>query len=220
MNLSIVIPAYNEEKDIRDTIFDVKKEFPKAEIIVVNDASTDNTLTILTRSRVKNLRVLTNEKNMGHGYSVIRGLKEARGYYILYIDADRQIGLGSLHGLPQADVISGWRFNRQDKLFRKFISFSLRLTILLRYGYLIKDANCPLKIYKRDKIQPLLNELPKSLVVPIACLEVLVRKKGLKVVTIPVYHKPYQGVRKGFLQAVNLKMLTFTKRAFVEIWKI
>lgn len=225
MKLSIVIPAYNEEKDIEKAVMEVAKLSPAAEIIVVNDASTDKTLEILEfikANYVINLKILTNMLNNGHGFSVVRGLKEASGDYILYIDADRQIGLDNLKQLEgeKYDFVSGWRTGRQDKLFRKFISFCLKMTNLIFHRYYIKDANCPFKLYRRGALHALIDELPKSYVVPIACLEVLARKYKYKTVTIPTPHKPYEGERKGFLQILNLKALQFFSSAFFEIVRL
>lgn len=221
MKLSVVIPAYNEERDIEVAIWDVVEHFPDAEIIVVNDASTDKTLTILTflQKSIPNLIVLTNIENRGHGYSVVKGLKEATGDYILYIDADRQISLDNFIEFG-ADIVSGRRINRQDKLFRKIISFGLKTTILFRHQMYFKDANCPFKIYKRETIQPLLYNLPKTYIVPIACLQVLAKRKGLGIITVMTPHLPYKGTRKGFLQILDLSVVRFFTKAFLEVVKL
>jgi glycosyltransferase involved in cell wall biosynthesis len=225
MKLSVVIPVYNEEKDIQKAIVDVYKHFPDAEVITVNDASTDNTASILNSLKLNGLRVLTNDKNMGHGYSVIRGLKEATGDTILYIDADRQIDLANFNRIPDEnlvifDVISGWRVERHDKLFRKITSKCLRLTILFRFGYFIKDSNCPFKIYRREVLQQLLKKVPETHIIPIACLEVIARKEGMLCGLIDTPHKPYEGIREGFLQAPDIKFLKFISKAFNEIIRI
>lgn len=215
MSISVVIPAYNEENDIEEALHEVYKVFPLGEVIVVNDASTDNTLKILERFGSK-LKILTNEKNMGHGYSVVRGLKEATGDYILYIDADRQIHIPG--GFPTVfDFYSGQRWQRKDKAFRKVVSFCLRMTILFRHRMYIKDSNCPFKIYRREAVQGLLNKLPKTYIIPIAELEVLARKAGYKILVVPMMHYPYQGVRKGFLQAMNKQFFLFLYKAFKEV---
>ena len=223
MKISVVIPAYNEERDIADVLYDVKKYFRHAEIIVVNDASTDKTYEILRRiqrqSKVKNLHILSNNVNKGHGFSVIKGLKAATGKFILYIDADRQIDLALpiLRNDFYWDIVTGKRINRQDKAFRKFISFCLRWTIRLKYHYRIQDANCPFKLYRRAAILPLLDQIPNSYIVPIACLQVLAEKDHRVIATIPVFHHRYIGTRKGFLQSLDLKTMWFFIRAFFEV---
>lgn len=221
MKISIVIPAYNEEENIMQTIFEVSHNFPSAEIIVVNDASTDRTLEFLETMKLcsadTKLCILTNEENMGHGFSIVRGLRRATGELILYIDADRQISLENANINTNAHFVSSYRVDRHDKLFRKLISFVLRNTIRFKYGYKIRDSNCPFKIYWASDLKPLLDELPDTYIIPIACLEVLARKHNIPVETIPVLHLEYQGNRKGFLQSINLKMLKFLFSAFKEI---
>jgi glycosyltransferase involved in cell wall biosynthesis len=215
MKLSVVIPAYNEEDNIQRAIFDVLEKWADAEVIVVNDASTDLTLELL--QQMDHVIVLNNERNMGHGYSVVRGLRAATGDRILYIDADRQIDLRNINTFDLGvDFISGWRVGRHDKLFRKIVSFCLKITNLLWHGMYIRDANCPYKIYRRDSLLPLLDELPKTYVIPIACLEVIARKNGYACATIRTPHKAYDGVRKGFLQLPNKAFFQFCYRAFKE----
>lgn len=221
MNLSIVIPAYNEVDNIGDVLYEVRLWFPEAEIVVVDDASIDGTDILLKAvkkgSKDKNLKILTNSRNKGHGKSVIRGLKYAHGDYILYIDADRQLGLNNFRILQNVDFISGYRAGRQDKLFRKLVSLCLKMTILIKYGYYIKDANCPFKIYKRSALKPLLCKVPKTSIIPIACLEVLARKANLRTKVIKTPHKKYDGVRGGFLQSINTKSMKFFYKAYKEI---
>lgn len=221
-SVSVVIPVYNEQKDIRDALMDVIKVLPDAEIILVNDCSTDDTLLELQRFVLEtegkvNLRVLMNEKNLGHGRSVVRGLKEATKDYILYIDADRQIELNFDEIPDDFDFVSGWRIHRYDKPFRKVISFCLKMTNLLYHRMYIKDANCPFKIYKKTSLISLLDELPKTYIVPIACLEVLARKHKLDTYTIKTPHLPYNGIREGFLQLPDKKFFQFCWKAFKEV---
>lgn len=221
MKLSVVIPCYNEEDNIARAIFDVKKHFPKSELIIINDASKDKTMSILRFVRkVTKFTIINNKKNLGHGASVIKGLKYAKGDYVLYIDADRQISLDHFVMYKNIPFVSGCRIHRQDKLFRKIISFCLKTTNLFRHGYYIKDANCPFKIYKRKELQIILKEVPKTYIIPIACIEVLARKHGFRTKTILTPHKKYDAVRKGMLQSINRKSLIFFYDAFMEICKI
>ena len=202
---------------------DVVFVFPNSEIIVINDCSTDNTRRILEAMKLPQLKVINNFINLGHGASVFAGLKRASGEYILYIDADRQIELSNLQQLKDAeafDIVSGWRIGRHDPLFRKFISFMLKSTNLLRHRMYIKDANCPFKLYKRSSLLPLLEKLPHTYVVPIADLEVLARRQGLTIRTIPTPHKPYDGVRVGKLMKPTLRTWLFAWDAFKEVVRL
>jgi glycosyltransferase involved in cell wall biosynthesis len=165
----------------------------------------------------------------------VRGLRVATGDYVLYIDADRQISIQNvlddyvlyidadrqiaIQNVSESnyDILSGYRLHRNDKPFRKIISFCLKMTNLIFHRYYIKDANCPYKIYKKTALDILLPQLPKSYIIPIACLEVLARKNQLRVATITTPHYPYEGIRKGFLQGLNIKTVKFCCKAFREI---
>lgn len=218
-NLSVVIPAYNEEENIKDVIKDINRELPGSEIIIVDDKSTDNTALIL--KHYPEVRTVTNKINSGHGKTILRGLKMATREWILYIDADRQINLNHLRLFKQPhDFFSGIRINRHDKLFRKIISFCLKMTNVIFHRLYIRDANCPFKLYRREALFLLLERVPETAIIPIACLEVLARKAGFRTIEIEVLHEAYHSERKGFLQSINLKSLQFFYSAFKEITSI
>lgn len=92
--LSVIIPAYNEEAVINDTLVDVHQFLLRqpytSEIIVVNDGSTDKTAEIIKGKMqvMDNLRLVENDPNRGKGYTVIHGAKEAQGKFVLFTDAD------------------------------------------------------------------------------------------------------------------------------------
>ncbi|MFC1651678.1 dolichyl-phosphate beta-glucosyltransferase [Patescibacteria group bacterium] len=92
--LTVIIPAYNEEAVINDTLVDIYefllKQKYSSEIIVVNDGSTDKTAEIVKAKMqvMDNLRLVENDKNRGKGYTVAHGAKEAQGKFVLFTDAD------------------------------------------------------------------------------------------------------------------------------------
>lgn len=98
MQISVVIPAYNEQKVIADTIDQVRNflrsNFSEFEIIVVDDKSTDSTLHIL-QSR-EDIRLVRNLRNHGKGYSVAKGMKKAKGEWMLFMDADNSTRITEL----------------------------------------------------------------------------------------------------------------------------
>ena len=207
MKLDIVIPAYNEENTIEDVVTRLKYF---GNVIVVNDASTDKTASILKKLHIP---VLTNKTNMGHAKSVIRGLTHAKGDFIMYLDADNQIKPFNF------DVILGYRVHRQDKFFRKVVSFILRMIILLRHRMWIRDANCPFKVFNHFTLNFLLFELPKNSIVPSIDLAILAKRYNFNVLQIPVDHYPYEN-RKGFLQSMNRKSLSMFWNACKEVWNL
>lgn len=94
MYLSVVIPAYNEEKRLPKTLFEIDKYLSKQpyeyEIIVVNDGSKDKTGDVVKKmfSEIKNLKLIDNKENHGKGFVVRQGMMEAKGEYRLFTDAD------------------------------------------------------------------------------------------------------------------------------------
>lgn len=94
MYLSVVVPAYNEERRLPETLVEIDKYLRKQpyeyEIIVVNDGSKDKTAAIVRQLQIKiaNLRLIDNKENHGKGFVVRQGLLEAKGEYRLFTDAD------------------------------------------------------------------------------------------------------------------------------------
>jgi dolichyl-phosphate beta-glucosyltransferase len=93
-DLSIVIPSYNEEKRLPATLQRIaaylKGPGRKAEVIVVDDGSTDQTVKVAEsfQGQMENLRIVSNGRNRGKGFSVRHGSMQARGEIVLFTDAD------------------------------------------------------------------------------------------------------------------------------------
>ena len=88
MKISVIIPLYNKEKQIKDTIDSIlKQDFTDFELIVVNDGSTDNSLKIIEAINDERVRII-NQTNAGVSAARNKGMDEARGDYVFFIDAD------------------------------------------------------------------------------------------------------------------------------------
>jgi len=98
LDISVIIPVYNEEKVIENTILEIKNylsnNFDTYEIIIVDDKSIDNTLGVL--NNIKNIKILRNLRNHGKGYTVSKGVKNAKGFLILFMDADNSTSIKEL----------------------------------------------------------------------------------------------------------------------------
>ena len=112
MNLSIIIPAFNEELLIESTVESISEfleiNFDESEIIIVNDGSTDNTKAIIENLIVKNigminLRLVNNKRNRGKGYSIKQGMTQSTGEVRIFMDAD----------LPFSPMVIKKIFNRR-----------------------------------------------------------------------------------------------------------
>ena len=166
MNISIIIPAYNEEKRIESTLVNIiaylGATFNEYEIIVVDDCSTDNTGEIVSKYVESNVKILRNDTNRGKGYSVKRGIFNARYPMVLFSDSDLATPieeLGELIGyiadhdydmviasrnLGKSNIINKQPLYRQimGKVFPRIVS----LVLLNEF----KDTQCGFKLFKTD----------------------------------------------------------------------
>jgi glycosyltransferase involved in cell wall biosynthesis len=174
--LSIIIPAYNEEQRIAPSLDHIlgflSSNSYRAEVVIVNDGSTDNTEGyVLSRADEFRgagipLRVLTNEPNRGKGYSVRRGVSEARGEVILFTDADLSSPISEAPKLldpifaEQADVVFGSRaLNREmigihQPAMREFGGKVFNFFMQMITGLRFKDTQCGFKAFRREVARP------------------------------------------------------------------
>jgi dolichyl-phosphate beta-glucosyltransferase len=162
--ISVVIPAYNEEKRIEPTLKKVidylKKKFDKYEIIVVDDCSKDNTNKIVSKYKKEKVKILRNEKNKGKGYSVKRGILESKYSLVLFSDSDLATPIEELENFMQYikenDIIIASRNLKNSErkikqpLYRQAMGkiFPLLVNIIALKGF--KDTQCGFKLFKTD----------------------------------------------------------------------
>jgi glycosyltransferase involved in cell wall biosynthesis len=115
-SLTVVVPCYNEENTIKQLITKVLEQEVVRELIVIDDASTDNSLKLIKEFRDKRLVYLENSVNLGKGASVKKGFEKATSEYILVQDADLEYSPEEYQRLLEplesgyADVVFGSRF--------------------------------------------------------------------------------------------------------------
>ncbi len=167
-DLSIIIPAYNEESRLPETLekiaIYIRASGRQTEVLVVDDGSTDGTAAAAEQmhSRVGDLRVISNGVNRGKGYSVRHGMLEARGRLALFTDADLSAPIEEAGKLLAAvdsefDVAIGSRaMNRslisaRQSRFREFagIVFNTVVRLCLRLPFV--DTQCGFKAFKRER---------------------------------------------------------------------
>jgi len=165
MYLSIVIPIYNEERNIRKLYDEIKAVLGRLdldyEVIAVDDGSRDKSYQVLEEIAKKNkkLKIIKFRRNFGQTAAISAGIDASSGKIIIPMDADLQnnpvdISL-LLDKLEQGfDVVSGWRKNRQDKLIsRKIPSWIANSLISFITGLKLHDYGCTMKVYKAEAIK-------------------------------------------------------------------
>jgi len=168
INFSIVIPAYNEERAIKKVIADIKKYLAEEkynyDIIVVNDGSTDQTQSILKKT--KGIRIINHPYNRGYGLSLKDGIKDAKNEIIVMLDGDDTYPVNQIPEFlnHQNDyvMVSGARIGSQNytPLARRPGKFILRKLANFLSGQKIPDLNCGLRIIKKSNVTNLFNLLP------------------------------------------------------------
>ena len=194
-DLSLVVPVHNEEGNLPTLWQEIEALLAgldeRAEVLFVNDGSTDGSSQVLDdlrRSDVR-IRVLDHDRNHGLTAALDCGFQHARGAVIGMMDADLQNPPAAiatlLAALPQADMVIGWRTERND-------SFVKRASSKIANGYRnwrtheqVHDTGCGLKVFRREVLEriKLYNGLHRF-------LPTLARMEGFRVVEVPVPHRP------------------------------
>jgi len=167
--VSIVIPAYNEEEAIGLDIDDIKETMDKTdyeyEIIVVDDGSTDKTIDIV---KTKGVRVFQHRKNRGGGAARETGIKNAKYDIIVITDADRTYPVKDiprlLEFIPEYDMVVGARIKEAGTLplLRKPAKWFIRKLACFITGEKIPDLNSGLRVFKKKIVMKFFNLLPSG----------------------------------------------------------
>ncbi|MCF7792308.1 MAG: glycosyltransferase family 2 protein [Victivallales bacterium] len=197
--LTIIIPVYNEENTICNVLDKLKTRKEIAEIILIDDGSTDNSVDLINRYVNKsNIRLLKQPYNMGKGAAITRGFKEAGAPFVLIQDADLEYSPEDYPVLLKpvidhdADVVYGSRFQGgpgrvlyyKHHLGNKFITFLSNLFSDLNFT----DVETCYKLFRREIIQNI-NFESKRFGIEIEITAKLAKAEGLKIYEVPIsYH--------------------------------
>ncbi|HEX8248728.1 MAG TPA: glycosyltransferase family 2 protein [Pyrinomonadaceae bacterium] len=163
--LSLFLPVLNEEENLRPMhakIHEALRSLGKtAEVIYVDDGSTDKSLQILKEIAAEDekVRVISLRRNYGQTAAMSAGIDAAKGEILIPMDADLQNDPKDIARLLEKlnegyDVVSGWRKNRQDKLISRKIPSQIANKIISWIGGVpLHDYGCSLKAYRREVIQ-------------------------------------------------------------------
>lgn len=203
--LSIVIPAYNEQARLPETLARVLTYLDTAswsgpEVLVVDDGSRDGTAALVEEwgSRDARVRLLRNPGNRGKGYSVKHGMMEARGEWVLFSDADLSAPIEELDVLwaaiertPAGVAIGSRALNRgligvHQSKFRETAGRFFNLVMRLVCGLPFWDTQCGFKLFRRDAARDVFSRLRlERFGFDVEAL-FIARLKGYKTIEVPV----------------------------------
>lgn len=221
MDISIVIPVYNEELNIRPLINKIKQDINEFsyEVIFVDDGSTDRTIEEIRKIDEGNVKLVRFSRNFGQTSAMAAGIEVADGKYLAFLDGDLQndpsdipmmLDLLKRDGL---DMVAGRRVKRQDNSLRKIPS---KIANRLIYGISkiqVQDYGCTLKVMKTSiaKDLDLYGELHRF-------IPILADLKGAKIAEVDVKHHPRKfgeskyGLSRTLKVASDLMLMAFFLR--------
>lgn len=196
-SLTLIIPAYNEEKSLEKFLPSVI-EFCKQKghkLIVVNDGSKDHTAKVLDNySRENFIKILHNKVNAGYGAAIKKGVRNAQTDYVVTLDADGQHNLDDVEKLLQkaietdADMVVGNRGNSSGG-YRSLGKWFIRKIAGILMPMHIKDINSGLKLYNAELAKKYIRICPETMAYSDIILLAFVYKRHL-VVEVPINVKP------------------------------
>ena len=195
--ISVVIPAYNEEENVRPLyrklIGVLEKIGEEFEVIFVDDGSTDRTFEVLREiaKEDRRVKVIRFRRNYGQTAAIYAGFEHAKGEVIVTMDADLQNDPEDIPRLLEKlgegyDIVSGWRRERKDPLLSRRIPSKIANWIISKVtGVELHDYGCTLKAYRSEiaKRYRLYGDMHRF-------LPALAKRFGARVTEIPVRHHP------------------------------
>lgn len=190
MEISIIIPFFNEEETVESVLREVIATNPGTEIIAVNDGSCDCTGEIIDAfSEVRGLRL---PENRGQSAALYAGLKQATRDVCVMIDGDGQNDPADIPGLVaeltgDIGMVCGYRLKRQDKASRRWAS---KIANKIRVAFIndgLRDTGCSLKCFYRESVDHLVpfNGMHRY-------MAALMKNAGIVITEVPVNHRPRQ----------------------------
>lgn len=221
--LSLVLPAHNEEPNIRAVVEEAAQVLPTAfsdyEIVVVNDGSKDRTLQIAEDLHNENphVRVVNHPVNRGYGAAVTSGFNAATGDFIMFMDSDRQFDINDVYLLTPLvedyDIVAGYRIKRNDPAHRLLNAKIFGTAVRILFDIRVRDIDCAFKIMHCDVLKGINLESPGALI----NTEILAKSKvqGCTITQVGVNH---YARREGVQSGANLKVVVRAFREMLRLW--
>ncbi|MFQ6050276.1 MAG: glycosyltransferase family 2 protein [Candidatus Hydrothermarchaeota archaeon] len=190
MKVSVVIPAYNEERFIGNLLEKIPKKY---QIIVVDDGSTDNTS---KEAQIHDVEVIRHDENKGKGEAIKTGLGKANGDVVVFMDADFQHDPSHIERIiepilrDEADVVIGSRLLSNYKGMpyqRRLSNWISSLTFRLITGLEIRDVLCGYRAFKKDALSKI--DITGSRYEVEMEMLIKAAKSGLRIKEVPIEKK-------------------------------
>jgi glycosyltransferase involved in cell wall biosynthesis len=226
MELSIVIPVYNEEKNLPllyEATLQAMKVYDKSwEMVFVDDGSKDTSVDVLealAKADPDRVRVIELRRNFGQTAAIAAGIDHARGNIIVMLDADMQNDPVDIPMMLEKidegyDVVSGWRKYRKDTFINRTLPSKIANGLISWVtGVHLHDYGCTLKAYRREVITGfrLYGEMHRF-------IPVYANRFGAKIIEVPVHHHPrkYGKTSYGLERTIKVILDLFTVKFLVS----
>jgi glycosyltransferase involved in cell wall biosynthesis len=220
--ISVVVPVYNERDNVgplTDELMPVLRELPqRSEVIFVDDGSRDGTAAVLDRlaAEVPEISVVRLRRNFGKAEALMAGFTVAEGEILITIDGDLQDDPREIPRMLAEldkgfDLVSGWKYNRQDPASKRLPSKVFNGVTRKVSGVPLHDLNCGFKVYRSEVVDSLALAGDQYRYIPVLAVH-----EGFSVGEIPVNHRPrahgaskygFERYLRGFLDLLTITFL-------------
>jgi glycosyltransferase involved in cell wall biosynthesis len=197
MDISVIVPVFNEEKNISPLVNELTDSLSRTEktyeLIFVNDGSTDKTLSELERTKASrpDLKIIDLNKNFGQTAAIMAGFDNAKGEIVVTIDGDLQNDPGDIPMLLEKlgsgfDLVCGWRRKRKDHVLSRIVPSKMANWLIAKALKLpLHDFGCTLKAYKKSVVKNmrLYGEMHRF-------IPAIAGWEGATITEVPVNHRP------------------------------
>ena len=224
-SLSVFFPLFNEEGNIETIVeraIEVLESLKfKYEIILVNDGSSDNTVSVIDKIARENthVRVIHHPKNLGYGEALKSGFYGAKYDTIVYTDGDNQFDFSQvklfLEKIENFDLIVGYRIKRQDPFFRILFKMGWTLSLFAFFRLTLKDIDCGFKMIKRKVLEEIPHLESQRGAMINAELVIKTKKAGFRIGQVGVNHYPRLS---GKPTGASLNVIFKSYMDLVKLW--
>ena len=226
--LSVFLPTYNESENLPKVVENVVQSASKYakdwELIIVNDGSKDNTQEIAESYSKKDdrIKVITHKVNLGYGASLKTGLYNSKYSWIAFIDSDGQFDFGEVGNFVKkqeetnADLVIGYYKKRKVSFVKKITSKAWEAVVFIFFGLKVRDIDCGFKLISKKVVEGISKLESERGAFISSELLIKAKKKGFKIVEIPVTHYPRT---KGVGTGRNINVIIKSFIDLFELWR-